>query len=373
MPRPLELMRTPFDFAYPAELDTEWIDVMGYMVPLWISDPESEYRSFREGVGLLEYSMLYRWELRGPRAIDVAQRVHSRDIAALSPGEMCYGVIVDDHGHMVDDPTVSVYGRDHVLIVGGNPAVGDIITRDLDPDTRLTQRRNDFCVLSVQGPESRRVLQSLTEEDLSSEAFSYYTFKPHVLLAGIDVQINRIGFTAELGFEVVASVDHARDVFQALHDAAQGHGVSVCGAAALMMCRIEAGIVMAEVEYDHTMTPFECRLGWSVDFDKTDFVGREALATARESAEGRVVTIRIEGDPEGLDGVPISIDGREVGAVTMAVPSPVLGGATLAMARLHRDAARVGQPLTVKASSGHRSAEVLNTPVYDPARVRVRS
>lgn len=373
MNRPSELRRTPFDFAYPADLETEWIDVMGYAVPLWVSDPESEYRAFRSGVGLLEYSMLYRWEITGPRAIQVAQRVHSRDISAMSPGEICYGVIVDDQGFMIDDPTVAVYSNDHVLIVGGNPAVGDAIRRELDPSTQLNERREDFCVLSVQGPNSRKILQSLTDADLSNEAFPYYTFQTDIRLAGITVQINRIGFTAELGFEVVASVEDAAALFGAVHAAAVGSGVATCGAAALMMCRIESGMVMAEVEYDHSLTPFECRLGWAVDFSKPDFVGREALIAARESAEGRVMTIRIDGDAEGLDGTLIESDGRTVGAVTMAVPSPALGGATLAMARLHRDLAVVGQSLTIITDGGTRDAEVLRTPVYDPERVRVKS
>jgi aminomethyltransferase len=140
-----------------------------------------------------------------------------------------------------------------------------------------------------------------------------------------------------------------------------------------MMCRIESGMVMAEVEYDHTLTPFECRLGWSVDFDKGDFNGRDSLLSKRDSVSGRVMTIRIDGDPDGLDGAAIEVDGRVVGVVTMAVPSPALDGATLAMARLHRDVAQVGHALTVTTESGSRQAEVLRTPVYDPERIRVKS
>jgi aminomethyltransferase len=140
-----------------------------------------------------------------------------------------------------------------------------------------------------------------------------------------------------------------------------------------MMCRIESGMVMGEVEYDHSLTPFECRLGWAVDFSKPDFIGREALLAAKESAEGRVMSIRIDGDAEGLDGASIESEGRTVGAVTMAVPSPALDGATLAMARLHKDVAVVGQSLTISTEGGARDAEVLRTPVYDPERIRVKA
>ena len=373
MSHPSGLLATPFDHAYPRDIETEWIDVMGYAVPLWISDPESEYRAFRESVGLLEYSMLYRWEIRGPRAVEIAHRVHSRDITAMKTGEIAYGVVVDDDGLMVDDPTVSVCGRDHVLLVGGTPALGDIINREVDSNTTLTERRTEFCVLSVQGPRSRELLQGLTDEDLSNTAFPYYTFKPKVLLAGCEVQMNRIGFTAELGFEVVAPIADAPVLMAAIREAGGPLGALPCGAAALMMCRIESGMVMAEVEYDHTLTPFECRLGWSVDFDKGEFNGRDSLLAKKDSASGRVMTIRIDGDPDGLDGAQIDVAGRVVGHVTMAVPSPALGGATLAMARLHRDVAQIGHALNVTTESGSREAEVLKTPVYDPERTRVKS
>lgn len=371
--RPTGLLETPFDHAYPRGIETEWIDVMGYGVPLWISDPESEYRAFREAVGLLEYSMLYRWEIRGPRAVEIAHRVHSRNITVMKPGEIAYGVVVDDDGLMLDDPTVSVYGSDHVLLVGGTPALGDIITREADSQTTVTERRTDFCVLSVQGPLSRELLQTLTDEDLSNSAFPYYTFKPQVRLAGCTVQMNRIGFTAELGFEVVAPIADAPVLMAAIREAGGPLGALPCGAAALMMCRIESGMVMAEVEYDRTLTPFECRLGWAVDFDKGEFNGRDSLLSKRDSASGRVMTIRIDGDPDDLDGAAIEFDGRVVGQVTMAVPSPALDGATLAMARLHRDVAQVGHALNVTTESGSRGAEVLKTPVYDPERIRVRS
>lgn len=373
MTSPAGLLTTPFAHIYPEGLETEWIDVMGYAVPLWVSDPESEYLAFRSAVGLLEYSMLYRWEIRGPGAKAVAHRVHSRNIVEMGIGEICYGVVADADGLMVDDPTVSVYDSDHVLLVGGTPDLGPVIARELEPGTTLTERREEFCVLSVQGPRSRELLQGLTDSDLSNESFPYYTFRTGVSIDGIEAQVNRIGFTAELGFEVVAPTADAPALMAAIGRAGAPLGARACGAAALMMCRIESGMVMAGLEYDGSVSPFECRLGWSVDFDKGDFNGRDRLLGRRESDVGRVMTIRIEGDPDGLDDAPIESEGQVVGRVTMAVPSPALGGATLAMARLHRDVARVGAQLTVVAPSGSRGAEVLRTPVHDPERIRVKS
>ncbi len=367
------LKTTPFHGAYPADLDVEWIEVMEHAVPLWVSDPEDEYAAFRTRVGLLEYSMLYRWEITGPGAAAAADAVFSRHVSTMRPGTIAYGVIVDESGHMVDDPTVAFYGPDHVLLVGGNPDVGEIIAAHLPATASLAERREELCVLSVQGPRSRELLQRVTDTDVSNAAFPYYTFKTGVTVAGITCQVNRIGFTAELGFEIVAPVAEAPRLIAALGEAGADLGATMCGAAALMMCRIESGMVMAGLEYDDTSSPFDCRLGWAVDFDKGPFRGREALVALKDTAPDRIVTLRIDGSPDALDGVAVHHDGQQVGAITMAVPSPQLNGATIAMARVRREVAQPDTVLVVAASDGPRSATVLKTPIYDPDRTRVRS
>jgi aminomethyltransferase len=139
-----------------------------------------------------------------------------------------------------------------------------------------------------------------------------------------------------------------------------------------MMCRVEAGMVMGEIEYDHTVSPYECRLGWTID-DKPHFHGRDALLARQATDHGRVVTISIEGEPDGLDGSVIHAGEAPLGIVTMAVRSPIRGGQTIALARIHRDYADVDTELAVATPDGLRTATVITTPVFDPQRIRVRS
>ena len=367
------LKRTPLDPCYPDGLETEWIDVYGYAVPLFVSDPETEYGAFREHVGIIEYSMLFKWDLRGPGAKAVANAVYTRELAKVPSGKIVYGAVVNADGFMLDDATVTVYSDEHVMLMGGNAGLGDILRAALTDGVELSERREEFVVASVQGPKSRTLLQRLTDTDLSNEAFPYYTFKENVQLSGVPVQINRIGYTAELGYEVMAPIDRAVELHAALTEAGADLGVQLCGAIALMMCRTEAGMVMGEVDYDHTVTPFECRLGWAVDLEKDAFLGREALLAKKDGVTNRTVSIRVDGDFEGLDGAAVSREGNVVGAMSMVVPSPVLGGATLGLARIHRDSAKPGTKVIVAAPDGPREAEVIATPVYDPERTRVHS
>ena len=369
---PEGLMPTPFHKYTPEHIE-DFIDVYGYAVPLWISDPEREYDAIRNRVGILEFSMLYKWDVRGPEAVAVVDAVFSRNVRDLSIGRVAYGVVTDEAGFMVDDCTVMVYSPDYVRVFGGNPRTMELLEDACGDLETVTEHRKELAVLSVQGPKSRELLQRLTSADLSNQAFPYYTFKTGIEIAGVTAQINRLGFTAELGYEVMVALGDADTLFTALMEAGADLGVEACSAAALMMCRVEAGMIMGELEYDSTVSPYECRMGWAVDLDKGPWLGRDALLARRDSDSGRVVSVVIAGDPEAAEGAALHCGGQIVGAVTMAVPSPQLDGATLALARINRSAASVGTELEVIMGDSVVKGQVVSTPVFDPERVRVRS
>lgn len=373
MPVPANLRPTPFSPRYADDV-TEWIDVYGHAVPLLVTDPAQEYAAIRGTAGIGEYSMLYKWHVAGPDAVGTVDRVFSRDVAAQPAGRLAYGVVTDADGFMVDDVTVSVLDPHHVLVIGGNPATEGLLKADAPGGTAVTERRDETAVLTLQGPRSRDVLSRLTGADVSNAAFPYYTFRTDLAVAGVPAHVNRVGFTAELGYELVVPRRHALALWDAALDAGGDLGVRPFGAAALMMCRVEAGMIMGELEYDDTVTPYECRMGWALDFDKGPWLGRDALLAKKGTVRGRVVTVLVGTTPEAAEGGRLLLDGVDAGHVTMAVPSPQLGGATLAMARVDQGAAKPGTPLTLATGDGTRvPATVEATPVYDPDRARVRS
>lgn len=374
LPTPKHLKPSPFTERVPADLtEEEWIDVAGQATPERIAGTDEEYRAFRTGVGMIDFSMLPKWEITGPGAIDVLNSVFSRDVAGLEPGSIAYGVVVTEDGRMLDDCTVLVYSDDHVRLTGGNWEVEAVIREYLRPETVLTELRDTIATLSVQGPRSRDTLQKLTDTDLSNEAFPYYTFRTGIDLAGIPAHINRMGFTAELGYEVMVPIGRALELWDRVAEAGAEFGAIGCGGGALMIVRVEAGMVMGGLEYDEDTTPFECRMGWAVDLEKQAFHGRDALVALKERARRTIVSVVVDAAPDGLEGAALLHDGAEVGSITMAVPSPVLGGATLALARVAKGRTAKETVLTVRASNGESSARIVGTPVYDPQRLKVRS
>lgn len=374
MPTPAHLKPSPFTARVPDDLrEEEWIDVAGQATPERITGTEAEYRAFRNGVGMIDFSMLPKWEISGPGAIDVLNEVFTRDVTKLSPGTIAYGAVVTEDGMMMDDCTVLVYSDEHVRLTGGNWDVEDVIRRYLTPETTLTELRDSLATLSVQGPHSRETLQKLTDSDLSNEAFPYYTFQTDIDLRGIPAHINRMGFTAELGYEVMVPIERALDLWDLVAEAGAEFGAVGCGGGALMMVRVEAGMVMGGLEYDDETSPFECRMGWAVDLEKKSFHGRDALVALKEKPRRTIASLVVDADPDDLEGAVISHDGVEVGSITMAVPSPELGGATLALARVARGHASKDTVLEVRTPGGVAEARVVPTPVYDPQRLKVRS
>lgn len=364
---PEDLMPTPLAPLYGAGV-VEWMDVFGFAVPVTWGDPEAEYEAIRNHVAVIEFSMLLKYDVTGPGAADCVNRVFSRDVAAMKPGRVAYGVVVDLDGHMVDDCTVFYHSPERVMVMGANPRLGEYLTVSAASGVMVRECRADYAQISVQGPNSRALLQDLCADDLSNTALPYYDFRADVTIAGIPMQISRLGFTGELGYELLLPASKTPDLWVALTSIGEKYGLRSVGGAGLMMARIEAGLIMGGLEYDETSTPWECRMGWAVDLTKRDFQGKAALTASKGKVTQTVVSIAFPSDAEGLDGAEITVSGNPAGTISMAIPSQALDGRILALARINKAHAAVGTNVTATGYSG----TVVNMPAYDPERKRAR-
>ncbi|MBX9456791.1 MAG: aminomethyltransferase family protein [Rhizobium sp.] len=364
---PDNLIPTPLAPLY-GEGVVEWMDVFGFAVPVTWGDVPGEYAAIRENVAAIEFSMLLKYDVTGKGAAECVNRVVSRDIARMKPGRIAYGVVVTEDGHMVDDCTMFYHGPERVMVMGANPRLGEYLVAAADDGVSVQERRADYAQIAVQGPKSRALLQGLTAEDIGNAALPYYSFRSGVSIAGIDMQISRLGFTGELGYELLLSVDETPALWNALAKAGSAHALRPVGGAALMMARIEAGLIMGGLDYDESSAPWECRMGWAIDLSKPAFQGKEALSALKDTPRCTIVSIAFPETAEGLDGAEVLVDDRAVGTISMAVPSPVLGGQMLAMARIDPACANPGTAITAAGNSG----QVVGFPVFDAGRERVR-
>jgi aminomethyltransferase len=367
MTYPDTLMPTPLAPLYGDGV-VEWMDVFGFAVPVTWGEPEAEYDAIRNHVAVIEFSMLLKFDVTGPGAADCVNRVFSRDVTAMKAGRVAYGVVVTPEGHMVDDCTVFYHSPERVMVMGANPRLGDDLLLAAGPGVTVRECRADYAQISVQGPKSRAILQELCADDLSNAALPYYDFRTEVTIVGISMQISRLGFTRELGYELLLPAAGTPDLWAALTAAGPKYGLRSVGGAGLMMARIEAGLIMGGLDYDETSTPWECRMGWAVDLTKPDFQGKVALAASKGSAQWTLVSIAFPIGTEGLDGAEIKVGGSLAGTISMAIPSPALDGRVLALARISKAHASIGTSVSARGYSG----TVVKMPVYDPERKRAR-
>ena len=356
-----------------AAMTDQWLDLFGYWAPLVVTDTLEEYRACREAAALMDFTMLRKVSLDGPGALELVNSVVTRDISELTPGKIAYGALCDEHGKMVDDCTAMMRSRNSVRFCGANDRDYEIFSaKAADTGIEVREHTDATPHLCLQGPRSREILQGLTSSDLSNAAFPYYTFREDVEIAGVPVIMTRLGYTAELGYELWVEEARALELWDALLEAGPANGMQVIGMAALDLFRIEGGFIIGGVEYDPTVSPYECGLGWSVDLDKGDFQGREGLRRDRDATTLRLTTVVLESGGEEASGAPLSVGGEEVGLVTQAIVSPYLGGKTLGLAKIRKDLREPGVKVAAKVGGEDVPGEVVRHPVYDPERKRAK-
>jgi aminomethyltransferase len=318
----------------------------------------------------MDFTMLRKVDLDGPGALELVNGIVGRDVSSLPQGHIAYGPLVDEDGKMVDDCTVMNRGDGRVRFCGANDRDYEIFRAAADGRGIEVREFTDAMPhLCLQGPRSREILQPLANQDLSNGAFPYYTFREDVEIAAVPIFMTRLGYTAELGYELWVDRDRALELWDALIAAGEPQGMKVIGMNALDLFRIEGGFIIGGVEYDPSVSPFECGLGWAVAFDKAELRGREGLERDRDGTSLRLTSVELESGGDDASGAPLSIGGF----VTQAIVSPFRAGKTLGLAKVPAELAKAeGTKLTARVGSDEIPGEIVQHPVYDKERRRAK-
>lgn len=251
-----------------------------------------EYFAIRNGVGVFDSSPLFKYRIRGRDAERFLAGVLTRDIRRCRPGQAHYTVWCDDRGYVLED---GVFFRDsgsELFLTAARPNLGYFSDLAYGYDVTIEDVSDELGVLAVQGPRSRAALAGLAPEVNDLAYFDHTAAK----IGPTAVRISRTGYTGDLGFEVFVPADEALGVLDAVLEAGAPHGMRPFGEEALLMSRVEAGLVLIDVEFSSSrlaftdqdrFTPKELGLGWmlrGIDSDDRPFIGRDAIR--RELAEG---------------------------------------------------------------------------------------
>jgi aminomethyltransferase len=374
----------------------EWRNWSGYLAAgTYEPSHEREYYAIRNAAALIDVSPLFKYEFEGPDALRLVNKVMTRDLGRCAVGQIMYSPWCDEAGQMIDDGTVWRAGENYFFITAADPSWRWFVdcAFGMDVDVRDVSRLT--AALALQGPNARRILgQVILDVDFGS--LGYYRLA-HGHVGGYPVTVTRTGYTGDLGYELWIAPEHARVLWDSLMTAGQDYGLLPAGMVALDIARIEAGLLLIEVDYVSSLkaltgarksSPYEAGLGWAVALDKGPFVGRKALLAERAAgSDWALVGLEIDWPaleelfarfdlPPQVAGrasrvaVPLyNDDGRQIGQATSLTFSPLLKR-YIALATVETAYARPGTQLqveiTVEYTRQRGPAAVVQTPFYNP-------
>ena len=358
-----------------------------------------EYFAVRNSAGIFDSSPLYKYRIHGRDSERFLAGVLARDIRTCPPGHAQYTIWCDDRGFVVEDGVILRHGPNEFLLTAAEPNLAyfaDLIGRD---DVRIEEVSHDYATLAIQGPRSRDLVAKLVPGAATIPYFGLTTGK----IGGSPVTVSRTGYSGDLGFEIWIESGDALKVWDAVWDSVAGHGVLPFGLDALEMLRIEAGLLLLDVDFgssrfawtdEDRSTPFEIGLGWMLrDLANDDraFIGRKALEREVAEATSRWRFTGLILDWEDYDRIyngaglippkdhtPIveelfvyDDEIRQVGYSTSFMYSPMLQR-HIAMARVRPDLAKPGSEVRLEVDVNHRyeyvKARTARMPLYNPAR-----
>jgi 4-methylaminobutanoate oxidase (formaldehyde-forming) len=344
----------------------------------WFEQWAAEHRTVREGVGLMDMSFMAKFAVLGSEAGPVLDHLSAGNVNG-EPGWLTYTQWLNDDGRIEADLTVGKITDDRMFVIASDTAHGHVrgmLERAArGRDVRVRDVTSDVAQLNLQGPGSRDALATLTDADLSTEAWPFRGVR-EIEVAGIPVICARITYLGELGYELYTDADRALELYDVLVAAP---GVRPVGLKALASLRMEKAYRDYGHDIDNTDCPLDVGLGFAVAWD-TDFRGKQALL-ARKAAfpsTQRLVQIRLL-DPEPLlyHAEPVLRDGEVVGYVRAASYGWTLGAA-VGLAFVNADGPVTKDWLDagsweVDIAAERHAAEVSLRPMYDPTSARVRA
>ncbi|SMF24354.1 4-methylaminobutanoate oxidase (formaldehyde-forming) [Tistlia consotensis] len=347
----------------------------------WFENARAEHLAVRQGVGLFDMSSFGKIRVEGRDACAFLERLCANRID-VEPGRLVYSQMLNEHGGIESDLTVSRLSETAFLLV----VPGATLQRDLawlrrhlgeGESAVITDVTAGEAVLCLMGPRAREVLAGCSPNDFSNESHPFGTWREIEIGWGL-ARAHRITYVGELGWELYVASDQAAHVFEALEAAGAEPGLTLCGLHVLDSCRLEKGFR----HFGHDITDedhvLEAGLGFAVKTDKGPFLGREAVLRKREAGlERQLVQFRLS-DPEPLlyHNEPIVRDGRIVGILTSGAYGHWLG-ASVGMGWVpcagESAAALLASSYEIDVAGRRVAAEASLKPFYDPEGARVRA
>ncbi|WP_027963423.1 glycine cleavage system aminomethyltransferase GcvT [Halalkalibacillus halophilus] len=362
-----EVKRTPL-FPEYEKLGAKTVDFGGWDLPVQFSSIKEEHHATRESAGLFDVSHMGEIDVKGSDSEAYLQKMITNDLSKVKVGQAQYTAMCYEDGGTVDDFLVYKLKEDHFLLVvnaANTQKDFDWLQEHVEGEVTLTNISNDLVQLALQGPKAEKILQKLTDDDLSK--IKFFRFKERVVFDGIEnpALVSRTGYTGEDGFEIYLNKNSGSDLWQAILETGKNDGLLPVGLGARDTLRFEANLALYGQELTKNITPIEAGLNFAVKVKKdVEFIGKEVLKQQKEEGPSRKL-IGLEMVDKGIprNGYEVLKNGEVVGFITSGTQSPSLGK-NLGLAIVDTAYTNVGETLTVQVRKKQLEAKVIERPFY---------
>jgi aminomethyltransferase len=366
-----------------------------YTVSAYEMHHEHEYNAVRNAAALIDITPLYKYMVTGKDATRLVNRIISRDINKVRPGQVIYCCWCDEQGHVIDDGTITRLEENKYRWTAADPSLRWFRQNGLNMDVQIEDISERVAALALQGPTSGRLMKAVAEAEIAN--LKYFNFTSGKI-AGVPVDISRTGYTGDLGYEIWVDWNDAIKVWDALMEAGKRFDIHPAGMLALDVARIEAGLLLIEIDYISSKkalvplqkySPYELGFGRMVHLEKENFVGRTALVHQHEKGVPRqLVGLELDWteveeryEKFGLTPaapsqasrvhVPVYLGNKQIGKATSTTWSPLLKK-MIALASIDTSHSQPGNRLqieiTIEAVRQKVSATVVKLPFFNPKR-----
>src|SRR5947209_132052 len=366
-----------------------------YTVSSYEVHHEHEYNAIRNAAALIDITPLYKYLVEGRDATKLVNRVITRDINKVKPGQVIYCCWCDEQGKVIDDGTITRLAENKYRWTAADPSLRWFRQNGLNMDVQIEDISEKVAALALQGPTSGRLLKAVAEADIANLKYFRVT---RGKIAGVPVDISRTGYTGDLGYEIWVPWNDAVKVWDALAEKGKQFDLHAASMLALDVARVEAGLLLIEVDYTSSKkalipsqkySPYELGFGKMVHLEKENFIGKQALAQDHKNGVPRqLVGLEVDWiDVEALYerygltpaapsqasrvAIPVYAGETQVGKATTTSWSPILKK-MIALASIATEYSNPGTQLqmeiTIEAFRLKTNVKVTTLPFFNPPR-----
>ncbi|HVO75330.1 MAG TPA: glycine cleavage system aminomethyltransferase GcvT [Ignavibacteriaceae bacterium] len=350
---------------YPVheKLNAKIVEFAGYLMPIQYSSIIAEHKAVRNSAGVFDVSHMGEIFIKGNEALDFVQNITVNDASKLFPGRVQYSAMCYPDGGIVDDLLVYKFSDDELMLVVNASNIEkdyEWMKNNNRFNAAIENRSDDYSMLAVQGPDSKKVVEEISGGPLE---FEYYHFGNRNI-CGVEMIVSRTGYTGELGYELYFRGDEktAAKIWNAVFEAGRKFNIQPVGLAARDSLRLEMGFCLYGNDIDQTTNPLEAGLGWITKLNKPDFIGKDSLVGFKSNGfKRRLVGMETDEKAFPRHGYDLTLDNKKIGTITSGTVSPTLEK-PIALGYIQQEYSAPGSKINFNIRGKEVPAEVVQIP-----------